>query len=35
MMDTFKPLALTRQALDLDDPQYPYSWMEDEDGPVF
>lgn len=28
MVDTVKPLRLTRQALDLDDPQYPYSWME-------
>jgi homogentisate 1,2-dioxygenase len=28
MMDTVRPLALTRQALDLDDPSYPYSWLE-------
>jgi len=28
MMDTIKPLALTRQALEMDDPQYPYSWLE-------
>jgi homogentisate 1,2-dioxygenase len=28
MVDTVKPLALTRQALDLDDPTYPYSWLE-------
>lgn len=28
MVDTVKPLRLTRQALDLDDPQYPYSWIE-------
>jgi homogentisate 1,2-dioxygenase len=28
MVDTVKPLALTRQALELDDPQYPYSWLE-------
>jgi homogentisate 1,2-dioxygenase len=28
MVDTIKPLALTRQAMDLDDPQYPYSWLE-------
>ena len=28
MMDTFRPLRLTRQALDLDDPAYPYSWLE-------
>jgi homogentisate 1,2-dioxygenase len=28
MVDTVRPLALTRQALDMDDPQYPYSWLE-------
>jgi homogentisate 1,2-dioxygenase len=28
MMDTVAPLSLTRQALDLDDPQYPYSWLD-------
>ncbi len=28
MLDTFRPLALTRQALELDDPKYPYSWLE-------
>jgi homogentisate 1,2-dioxygenase len=28
MMDTIRPLNLTRQALEMDDPQYPYSWME-------
>jgi homogentisate 1,2-dioxygenase len=28
MVDTFRPLFLTRQALDLDDPKYPYSWLE-------
>jgi homogentisate 1,2-dioxygenase len=28
MVDTVRPLALTRQALDLDDPSYPYSWLE-------
>lgn len=28
MIDTVRPLALTRQALELDDPQYPYSWLE-------
>jgi homogentisate 1,2-dioxygenase len=28
MLDTFKPLHLTRQALALDDPQYPYSWTD-------
>jgi homogentisate 1,2-dioxygenase len=28
MVDTVKPLLLTRQALDCDDPTYPLSWME-------
>jgi homogentisate 1,2-dioxygenase len=28
MVDTVKPLLLTRQALDLDDPDYPYSWLD-------
>ncbi len=28
MMDTIRPLALTRQAMELDDPEYPYSWLE-------
>jgi homogentisate 1,2-dioxygenase len=28
MVDTIKPLAVTKQALELDDPSYPYSWME-------
>jgi homogentisate 1,2-dioxygenase len=28
MVDTVKPLVLTRQALDLDDPEYPFSWLE-------
>jgi homogentisate 1,2-dioxygenase len=28
MVDTIKPLAVTKQALDLDDPSYPYSWLE-------
>jgi len=28
MVDTVKPLHLTRQALDLDDAEYPYSWLE-------
>lgn len=27
MIDTFKPLFLTRQALAFSDPQYPYSWL--------
>jgi homogentisate 1,2-dioxygenase len=28
MVDTFKPLMLTRQAIKLDDPSYPMSWMD-------
>jgi homogentisate 1,2-dioxygenase len=28
MVDTVKPLDLTRQAMELDDPAYPYSWLE-------
>jgi homogentisate 1,2-dioxygenase len=28
MIDTVKPLAMTRQALELDEPNYPYSWIE-------
>jgi homogentisate 1,2-dioxygenase len=28
MVDTFRPLALTRQALELDDPNYPMSWLD-------
>ncbi len=28
MVDTVKPLELTRQAMGLDDPSYPLSWME-------
>jgi homogentisate 1,2-dioxygenase len=28
MMDTERPLHLTRQALEMDDPTYPYSWLE-------
>jgi homogentisate 1,2-dioxygenase len=28
MVDTIRPLALTRQALELDDPRYPLSWLE-------
>lgn len=27
MVDTFKPLKLTRQALELEDAQYAYSWL--------
>jgi homogentisate 1,2-dioxygenase len=28
MIDTVRPLALTRQAMELDDPAYPYSWLD-------
>lgn len=28
MVDTVRPLALTRQALEMDDEKYPYSWLE-------
>lgn len=28
MLDTFRPLHLTRAGLAFDDPNYPYSWME-------
>jgi homogentisate 1,2-dioxygenase len=27
MIDTFRPLKLTRQAVELEDMQYPYSWV--------
>jgi homogentisate 1,2-dioxygenase len=29
MIDTVRPLALTRESMALDDPQYPYSWLDD------
>ncbi|MDX1651432.1 MAG: homogentisate 1,2-dioxygenase [Brumimicrobium sp.] len=29
MVDTFKPLRLTQTALDISDPDYAYSWLED------
>jgi homogentisate 1,2-dioxygenase len=28
MVDTFRPLGVTRQALEMDDDQYPFSWLE-------
>lgn len=28
MVDTFRPLAVTRQAMDFDDASYPLSWLE-------
>jgi len=32
MIDTFHPLHLTRQATELEDDRYPYSWIPPEDG---
>ena len=32
MVDTFRPLNLTRAAVELDDPAYPYSWLPPDDG---
>jgi homogentisate 1,2-dioxygenase len=28
MVDTVKPLQLTRQAMEIDDPEYPFSWID-------
>ena len=28
MVDTFKPLFVTRAAKDYDDPNYPLSWLD-------
>lgn len=28
MVDTFRPLHLTKQAMELDDPNYPLSWLD-------
>jgi homogentisate 1,2-dioxygenase len=28
MVDTLAPLRVTKQALEMDDPNYPYSWLE-------
>jgi homogentisate 1,2-dioxygenase len=28
MVDTFRPLLVTKQALECDDAEYPYSWLE-------
>jgi len=28
MMDTIRPLSITRQAMQMDDDSYPYSWLE-------
>ena len=27
MVDTFRPLSITRQARELEDETYPYSWL--------
>ena len=32
MVDTFHPLSLTKEAADLEDPAYPYSWLPPEDA---
>ncbi len=32
MIDTFHPLHLTRQAAELDDERYPYSWIPPDDA---
>ena len=32
MVDTFRPLRMTRQAAELDDGRYPYSWLPPEAG---
>jgi homogentisate 1,2-dioxygenase len=32
MVDTFHPLFLTKQAMDLDDDRYPYSWLPADDA---
>ena len=32
MIDTFHPLQLTRQAGELEDPAYPFSWLPAKDA---
>jgi homogentisate 1,2-dioxygenase len=32
MVDTFHPLWLTKDAAELEDPAYPYSWLPPEDA---
>jgi hypothetical protein len=32
MVDTFHPLKLTKQGLELDDDRYPYSWLPPENA---
>ena len=34
MVDTFHPLRITRQAAELEDARYPYSWLPAEDAPA-
>ncbi len=34
MVDTFRPLRLTKRALALDDARYPYSWLPSADAPA-
>ena len=31
MVDTFHPLKITQAAMDLDDPNYPLTWLPPED----
>jgi homogentisate 1,2-dioxygenase len=28
MVDTHQPLLLTKQAMEMDDPEYPFSWLD-------
>jgi homogentisate 1,2-dioxygenase len=30
MLDTFNPLYITEEAMQVDDPKYPYSWLEEK-----
>lgn len=32
MIDTFHPMYVTEEAMRMDDPGYPYSWLGDDDG---
>ncbi len=32
MIDTFHPLTLTRQAAEMEDERYPYSWLPPDDA---
>ena len=33
MVDTFRPLRITKQAAGLEDERYPYSWLPTDDAP--